>query len=342
MLSRLFATIGGVVTTFFVALGTLLFGLPQVVPISPPPASQETNATSTDPAFAKTAVRSVAAPPPFPPPQPVPAPAPKDVPTPLPLPKVEPLPPFPPPAPVPKVSEPGPFLATTDEPPSDTGEELTQTKVFALTNSARAKEGLPALRYNTRLAAIAEAKAVDMIHKQYFAHASPEGIDVSALAEKYGYAYRYVGENLALGDFTGSDHVVTGWMNSPGHRANIVSPNYTEIGIAALRGYWNAEGREVWFAVQEFGDPMPDCPKPDDLTQRKIDIMEIEIDALGGTLENLKREIEAGGVSHEQYVAKVEDYNRIVKLYNDLIATTKVLVADYNESVKAYNTCIAA
>ncbi len=177
-----------------------------------------------------------------------------------------------------------------------------------------------------------------MIDNQYFAHVSPSGIDIVMLTERYGYAYLNVGENLALGDFVSSQEVVTGWMNSPGHRANILNKSYTELGVAAIIGAYN--GRNVWFVVQEFGRPMSDCPTPDALLKQKITISQEQINALEVTLANLKIEINTAGLSIDAYNAKVNDYNTIVALYNNLVATAKKQIADYNILTDAYNLCI--
>jgi hypothetical protein len=222
--------------------------------------------------------------------------------------------------------------------PQNDGGTLTPADIFTLTNTERAKEGLPKLTYNKKLAVIAEAKAMDMIKQQYFEHKSPQGIDVSGLAEKYGYDYSHIGENLALGDFDSNAHVMDGWMNSPGHRANILNTHYSEIGVAAIMGKW--EGREVWFAVQEFGTPPPDCAKPDPILHTKIEIFQTQIEAMELTLGKLKQEIDAGIGTLEERTQRVNDYNTIVEGYNKLIVTERGFVSEYNQAVKSYNTCV--
>ncbi|HSE35464.1 MAG TPA: CAP domain-containing protein, partial [Candidatus Paceibacterota bacterium] len=166
--------------------------------------------------------------------------------------------------------------------PDTTGAALTAAGIFSLTNEARITAGLPPLAYNVKLETMAGAKNTDMISKQYFAHVSPDGVGIGDLAERYGYDFRHVGENLALGDFTSNTHVVKGWMDSPGHRANILGQKFTEVGISAVRG--NYQGREVWYAVQEFGTPLPDCPAPDESLRREISTLEPKTDELSATL----------------------------------------------------------
>lgn len=238
------------------------------------------------------------------------------------------------------VSVPGPLVVrqeTIREDMPHVVDGLTAAEIVRLSNIERAREGLAPLTWNTRLGAIAEAKAFDMIAKQYFAHESPDGTDISKLAEKYGYAYLNIGENLALGDFATSGAVVAGWMNSPGHRANIMSTAFREIGVAALRGTW--EGRTVWFAVQEFGRPLSECPMPSATLKAKIALWEDQVGRLLTTLEGLKQELEEPGISRESYNAKVHDYNAIVTLYNKLVGELKADIAAYNAAVDAFNVC---
>lgn len=90
-----------------------------------------------------------------------------------------------------------------------------------------------------------------MIEKNYFDHVNPDGENVSDVAAQMGYPYSYLGENLAMGDFRSSEQMVTGWMNSPGHRGNILNPNYVEIGVAAA--YAEIKGRKQWISAQIFG-----------------------------------------------------------------------------------------
>jgi uncharacterized protein YkwD len=215
---------------------------------------------------------------------------------------------------------------------------LNQNDITTLTNIERGREGLQPLVFNKRLAAMAEMKAVDMINKHYFAHVSPDGTDIAKLAATTHYQYLNLGENLALGDFRSSGEVVTGWMNSPGHRANILNKDFTEIGVAAVMG--NYEGRMVWYSVQEFGRPMPDCPKPDTLIEQKIVLYETQITATETTLAHLRAEIETPGIDRETYDAKVKDYNTLVEFYNDLVAKVKADITTYNAGVKTYNACL--
>jgi uncharacterized protein YkwD len=102
-------------------------------------------------------------------------------------------------------------------------------------NRERAAAGLGPLRLNAALSAAADDRMHDMFAKHYFEHISPDGIDPFTWAERRGYDYREIGENLAVG-YPRSSDVVDGWMHSDGHRANILGADYDEIGIAIAEG----------------------------------------------------------------------------------------------------------
>jgi uncharacterized YkwD family protein len=114
-------------------------------------------------------------------------------------------------------------------------------QVVTLVNQERAKAGLSALKSDALLTKVATDKAKDMYNKNYFDHNSPTYGSPFDMMRAYGVQYSYAGENIAKGQRTPQE-VMTAWMNSPGHRANILSPNFNKIGVA----YYNSE----W--VQEF------------------------------------------------------------------------------------------
>jgi uncharacterized protein YkwD len=98
-------------------------------------------------------------------------------------------------------------------------------------NRQRAAFGLAPLRINSRLEAAADDRITDMFDKHYFSHTSPDGIQPWNWVEQHGYDYREVGENLAVG-YPSAESVVDGWMHSPGHRANVLSSKFDEVGVA--------------------------------------------------------------------------------------------------------------
>jgi uncharacterized protein YkwD len=147
---------------------------------------------------------------------------------------------------------------------------LLQSKIIAETNLQRQENGnLPALKENTILDKVAAAKANDMFVNQYFEHVSPSGVGPGDLAQKYGYNYIVEGENLILGNFSSEKEVVQDWMNSPGHRANILNNRYAEIGVAIIKGTY--KGETAWIGVQEFGLPITACSQPDVSLKNGID-----------------------------------------------------------------------
>ncbi len=124
--------------------------------------------------------------------------------------------------------------------------------LVSLANSDRAENALGELTINPVLEEAAQMKANDMAEKEYFAHVSPDGKDPWDWFNAAGYRFNYAGENLAV-NFSDSSEVNDAWMNSPGHRANILNGKFTEVGIATARGEY--KGRQTTFVVQMFGTP---------------------------------------------------------------------------------------
>jgi hypothetical protein len=121
-----------------------------------------------------------------------------------------------------------------------------------LTNKDRAGEGVAELRWSDTLAAAARMKAQDMLENGYFAHTSPAGLTPWHWLTILQYNFRYAGENLAI-RFNDTDSVESAWLNSPTHKANIVSDKFSEIGIAAVDGIF--EGANTTIVVEFFGAP---------------------------------------------------------------------------------------
>lgn len=103
-------------------------------------------------------------------------------------------------------------------------------QVLDLTNQFRAQNGLPALKLNTELNATAQGHSEDMANQDYFSHTGKNGSQPWDRAKVVGYEARATGENIAVG-YTTPTEVVEGWKNSPGHRANLLNRNYTELGV---------------------------------------------------------------------------------------------------------------
>ncbi|GAA4861863.1 hypothetical protein GCM10023310_46570 [Paenibacillus vulneris] len=113
-------------------------------------------------------------------------------------------------------------------------------QVVTLVNQERAKAGLPALTSDSKLANMAMDKAKDMYSNNYFDHTSPTYGSPFDMMKQYGISYTYAGENIAKGQ-RNPEEVMNAWMNSAGHRQNIMSPNYTKIGVAYYNGEWVQE-----------------------------------------------------------------------------------------------------
>lgn len=122
--------------------------------------------------------------------------------------------------------------------------------LLQMTNQKRTENGLPALTLNNELANAAAAKGEDMFAKNYWAHNSPDGLTPWVFIKNAGYDYVYAGENLARG-YTTASEVIDAWMASPGHRENILSPNYKEIGFSVASG--TLTGDDTVLVVEEFG-----------------------------------------------------------------------------------------
>lgn len=108
-------------------------------------------------------------------------------------------------------------------------------------------EAVSQLLLNGRLTEAAQAHAEDMADGQFFSHTSSDGFDVSSRVVEAGYNFNYVGENIAMGS-TSVESVLSGWMSSDGHCANIMNPNYEELGVGYAE---DADGTTYW--VQVFG-----------------------------------------------------------------------------------------
>ncbi len=221
--------------------------------------------------------------------------------------------------------------------PTDTS-ELTDTGVFKEINLQRQQEGLPPLSMNARLIKAAEAKADDMFHHQYFEHTSPAGDGPGELAGATGYAYLNIGENLALGNYENDHDLVEAWMNSPGHRENILSSQYTETGVRVQHGVY--EGQITWIAVQEFGRPTSACPTPSETMHTQIIKNKGQLTELTKNISSKKQGIDSTdpqyGVNASE---KIDTYNKLVDQYNTLVEDTKSLVFAYNIQANAHNIC---
>lgn len=126
---------------------------------------------------------------------------------------------------------------TTDN--NSSGVSEYEKRVVELVNQIRVENGLSKLTLNTELSAVARLKSQDMKDKKYFSHTSPTYGSPFDMMKQFGISYRTAGENIAYG-YSTPESVVDGWMNSPGHRANILNSSYKEIGVGYVASghYW--------------------------------------------------------------------------------------------------------
>jgi uncharacterized YkwD family protein len=125
-----------------------------------------------------------------------------------------------------------------------------ESQVITLVNKERAKRGLQSLKRGSTCSYVARLKSQDMINKGYFSHTSPTYGSPFTMMQHFGLKFSAAGENIAYGQPTAAA-VMNAWMNSAGHRANILSPSYTYIGVGAAK---NSKGTIYW--TQEFVKPM--------------------------------------------------------------------------------------
>ena len=130
--------------------------------------------------------------------------------------------------------------------PNLSADNKLEKEVVTLVNQERSKQGLAPLKENVKLSNVARTKSEDMAKNNYFSHTSPTYGSPFDMMKQFGITYTAAGENIAMGQPTAAS-VMNGWMNSPGHRANILSKDFTEIGVGLAK---NASGSIYW--TQDF------------------------------------------------------------------------------------------
>ncbi|KMP99639.1 CAP domain-containing protein [Bacillus cereus] len=131
-----------------------------------------------------------------------------------------------------------------EQKPAEEAKSLSEfeQRVVELTNAERAKQGLSALKIDTELSKVARIKSEDMQKNNYFDHNSPTYGSPFDMMKKFGISYTSAGENIAQGQRT-PEEVVQAWMNSAGHRANILNNGFTHIGVGYVESgnYWTQQ-----------------------------------------------------------------------------------------------------
>lgn len=132
--------------------------------------------------------------------------------------------------------------------------DLTPVSLLQNTNQARLADGDTPLSLNSKLSAAAQAKADDMAKRNYWSHATPEGNQPWHFAQRTGYGYTTLGENLAYG-FDGSAATVNAWLNSPEHRANVLGNDFRDIGVGVATAKQFQGRGETTIVVAMYGAP---------------------------------------------------------------------------------------
>lgn len=128
-----------------------------------------------------------------------------------------------------------------EEPAPSNSLSAQEQEVVRLVNIERQKAGLSPLSVSNKLSDVARLKSKDMADNRYFSHTSPTYGSPFDMMKQFGISYRTAGENIAKG-YLSAESVVNGWMNSSGHRANILNPSFGTIGVGAYKTgntiYW--------------------------------------------------------------------------------------------------------
>lgn len=217
---------------------------------------------------------------------------------------------------------------------------ISTADIIDATNMARVAAGIAPLQTNTKLGSSAVIKTQDMITRKYFEHTAPTGEGVAELGTRVGYDYITLGENLALGNFMSAQDLIDAWMNSPGHRANILNPLYQEIGVYAEKGIY--QGKSVWFAVQHFGTSREVCPSISSSNKRSIETLKETIADQEETISKLRSELnDAESVHSDEYREILDQFTAEVTEYNTTIARLKERVDRHNAQVTIFNECLS-
>jgi hypothetical protein len=168
-----------------------------------------------------------------------------------------------------------------------------------LANADRVSEHVSTLAISSVLTKAAQMKADDMAKKGYFAHISPDGLSPWYWFDMAGYSFTYAGENLAV-NFTESSDVEAAWMNSPGHRSNILNNKFTEIGIATQNGIY--QGQPTIFVVQMFGKPMQTISQASQLKK---------------TFTKNKTPAKNSGSVKSAYISTIENHDMFIAVQNN-------------------------
>jgi uncharacterized protein YkwD len=219
---------------------------------------------------------------------------------------------------------------------------INSDNILYFTNLERTKRGLKNLKFSPKLTRSANAKSRDMFAYQYFAHTSPSDSKktFAYFIDNESYLFVRISENLAIGEFETAQQVVDAWMNSPDHRANILFPDYREIGASVQTSRMN--GSTVIMIVQHFGIPKNACPSVSTSMLESIQSIEQEANLSKKTAADLEKKINApnSNLSDDALDELIGVYNTAIRKYNSLVVQFQQFSAEYNSQVKKYDDCI--
>lgn len=185
-------------------------------------------------------------------------------------------------------------------------------KVIAATNCLRAELKLQPLKENRLLSRAADLKVQDMILNQYFSHTSPEKRSLSTWLKMVGYQYIMAGENLAIG-FQKSEELINVWSESRLHYANLINPNYSEIGVALADGVFG--GEKTTLAVQLFAQPKKEViVLGEQITESSLTESEVSTETKTETLINDPGREDVTEVLSPEEISLVDDSSSFVTI----------------------------
>ncbi len=205
--------------------------------------------------------------------------------------------------------------------------KITSDQIIYYVNQERSKHDLLPINFNTLLSFSAYEKLLDMRNNNYFSYISPyePKRDFADFIKDEGYDFLRVSENLAFGYFNSASEVVNEWMKNKQHRANILYPDWKDVGVSV---YQNIDGS--YYIVQHFGVKKKTCPE---LTPGiKNEIQKIESIAL-----KLKKDLD---LLEQQILEREEDFSLTTEKDNELISKYNLTIKEYNANVEYYTKLI--
>ncbi len=211
---------------------------------------------------------------------------------------------------------------------------ITSDSLEELINQTREEHNLSPLEVDTKLVQSALFKAEHILKEDYFAHTSPGGVSPWYWFKKSNYNYQYAGENLAI-DFTDSRSLHRALLNSPTHRANILNPNYTEMGIAVVTGEF--EGRDTAVAVQHFGNEFQLAQAPATQPEQQISAEPEKEFPTSTTMEELKqKQLAAERKTEKEEIAAPQQVNPEVE--QEIFAVVQQKIDEFQDIASKLQT----